>query len=129
MQNVFLIVHNQESYEKHPDLIGFYVKTDLDGKPIRDEKNEFIPEHSMVKEIKPGYQIVYYTRGDHLIRGIFEVGEKLKEGDDRRAEDWTRSLTQFTIKPILIPKTDVDFLIFIRRNKHVLKVNVNDIMI
>jgi len=107
-ENIFLVVHDEESYEKHPDLIGFYVKTDLNGNPIRDKNNELIPEHPTVSEINSGDKVVYYTRGDHLIRGIFTVGEKLKEDDDRRAKDWTRGLVQFTIEPVLKPKSDVD---------------------
>jgi len=90
-------------------LIGFYVKTDLNGIPIRDKKNEFIPEHPTAGEIGAGDKVVYYTRGDHLIRGIFEVSENLREGDDRRAKDWTHGLIQFAIKPILKPISDVDF--------------------
>lgn len=107
--NIFFVVHDEESYEKHPDLIGFYVKTDLDGKPLRNAKGELISEHPTVNEIRPKDRVVYYTRGDHLIRGIFEVSEKLKEGDDRRAKDWTRGLVQFVIEPILKPRGDVDF--------------------
>jgi len=108
-KNIFFVVHDEESYEKHPDLIGFYVKTDLNGNPIRDENNRLIPEHPTVSEIRTGDKVVYYARGDHLIRGIFEVEEKLSEVDNRRAKDWTRGLIQFTIKRILIPKSDVDF--------------------
>jgi hypothetical protein len=108
-RNIFFVVHDEDSYEKHPDLTGFYVKTDLNGTPIRDKNNKLIPEHSTVSEIKSGDKVVYYTRGDYLIRGIFEVGEKLGESDNRRAKDWTRGLIQFAIKPILKPKSDVDF--------------------
>lgn len=108
-RNIFFVVHDEASYEKHPDLVGFYVKTDLDGEPLRNAKGELIPEHSTVSEIRPEDRVVYYTRGDHLIRGIFEVTEKLREGDDRKAEDWTRGLVQFVIEPILKPGGDVDF--------------------
>ena len=108
-KNIFFVVHDEESYEKHPDLIGFYVKTDLDGKPLRNAKGELIPEHPTVNEIGPKDRVVYYTRGDHLIRGIFEVTEDLEEGNGRRAEDWTRGLVQFVIEPILKPRSDVDF--------------------
>jgi len=109
MEKIFFIVHNKESYERHPNLIGFFNKSDLEGKPIRGTKNELIPDNSLVDEIKPGDKIVYYSRGDYLIRGIFEVVEKLEEDDDRIAKDWKRSLIQFTIKPISKPKSDVDF--------------------
>ncbi|MDI6846952.1 MAG: hypothetical protein QMD23_02320 [Candidatus Bathyarchaeia archaeon] len=108
-KNIFFVVHDEESYEKHPDLIGFYVKTDLDGKPMRNARGELIPEHSTVNEIRPKDRVIYYTQGDHLIRGIFEVTEKLKEGDARRAKDWTRGLVQFVIELILKPRGDVDF--------------------
>lgn len=108
-KNVFFVVHDEESYEKHPNLIGFYVKTDLDGKPLRDAKDNLIPEHPTVNEIRPKDRVVYYTRGGHLIRGIFEVTEKLEEGDNRIAKDWTRGLVQFVIKPVLRPRGDVDF--------------------
>jgi len=108
-KNTFFVVHDDESYEKHPDLTGFYVKTDLSGNPIRDKNNQLIPEHPTVAEIRSGDTIVYYTRGDHLIRGIFEVGEKLSEIDEHRAKDWKRGLIQFAIKPMVKPKSDVDF--------------------
>ena len=69
--DMFFIVHVEESFQKHPDLIGFHVKTDLEGNPIRNKQNDVIPEHSMVNQLKAGNKIIYYTRGDHLVRGIF----------------------------------------------------------
>lgn len=117
-ENIFFIVHDEESYEKHPNLIGFGIKTDFDRNPIRDKKGKTIPENSTVDKIKPGSKIVYYTLGDHLIRGIFAVGDKLEEGDRRRARDWGQSGIEFTIEPILKPKSDVDFrnIIFSGKN-------------
>ena len=117
-KNIFFVVHDEESYNQHPDLIGFYVKTDQDGKPIRNAKGELVSDHLTVGEIRPKDRVVYYTRVDHFIRGIFEVTEKLKEGDDRRAKDWTRRLVQFAIKPILKPRRDLDFrnIIFCGKN-------------
>lgn len=120
-EEIFFIVHDEESYRKHPNLIGFFVKTDLGGNPLRDKSNNFVPENSTVNEIKPGSNIVYYSRGDHLIRGIFEVGERLKENDNRKAGDWTRSPVQFTIKPILKPKSEVDFRNIIFSGKETLE--------
>lgn len=108
-ENIFFIVHNEESIEQHPNLIGFYAKTDLNGKPLRNGKGDFIPEHPTVNEIRPKDRVVYYTKGDYLLRGIFEVSEKLEEGDNRRANDWTRGLVQFVIKPVLKPRGNVDF--------------------
>lgn len=119
MQNIFFVVHDQESYGKHPDLIGFYVKTDLDGKPIKDKNGEFIPDHSFVNKIELGDKIIYYTRGDYLIRGIFEVKEKLKEDSERRAADWQPTV-QFVITPVLKPKTSVDFRNLIFSGKYTL---------
>lgn len=108
MSNIFFIVHNQESYEKRPDLLGFYVKTDLDGKPIRNRKRKRVPENALVNEVKPGDKIVYYTRGDHLIRGIFQVEERLDENDEYRNKDWDPDV-QFKIRPVFKPKRFVDF--------------------
>jgi hypothetical protein len=31
-ENAFFIVHDADSFEKHPDLIGFGIKTGLDKK-------------------------------------------------------------------------------------------------
>lgn len=120
-KSIFLVVHDEESYEKHPDLIGFYVKTDLSGNPVRDKNGGLVPEHPTVGEIRPKDKIVYYTRGDHLIRGIFEVDEKLSESGNRRAKDWKRGLIQFTIKPLLKPKSDVDFRNIIFSGKETLE--------
>jgi len=50
---MFFIVHDQETYENHPDLIGFGGKTDLKGEPIKDKNGEPIPENSWVNKIKP----------------------------------------------------------------------------
>jgi len=108
MLNAFFVVHNPEAYEKRPDVLGFYVKTDLDGKPLRNKRGEWEPENSIVNEIKSGDKIVYYTRGDYLIKGIFEVEEKLKENDERRHKLWDPDI-QFKIRQVLLPKTPVDF--------------------
>jgi len=108
MANAFFIVHNPIAYGKKPDLIGFYAKRDLDGKPVRDKQGKRIPENSLVSEIEPGDKVVYYTRGDYLIRGIFEVEEKLAENDKRRCKEWDPDI-QFKIKMIFPPKTPVDF--------------------
>ena len=75
----------------------------------------------MVNKIKPGDKIIYYSRGDHLIRGIFEIGEKLRENDTRIARDWVRSPVQFTIIPILKPKGDLDFRNIIFSGKETLQ--------
>lgn len=117
-ENTFFIVHDEESFENHPNLIGFGVKTDLDKNPIRNKSGKAIPENLTVTRIKPGDKIVYYTRGDYLIRGIFTVREKLEEGDKRRAGDWSRSNIQFIIELLVKPKNDVDFrnIIFSGKN-------------
>lgn len=108
-EGIYFVVHDEESFENHSDLIGFGVKTDLNGNPIHDKGGKTIPENLTVVKIRPGDKIVYYTRGDHLIRGIFGVEEKLDEGDRRRARDWSRHGIQFRIKPVTKPKSDVDF--------------------
>jgi hypothetical protein len=108
-ENIFFVVHDEESYEGHSDLVGFGVKTDLNGKLIRNKRGEPIPENQNVPKVRSGDKIVYYTRGDFLIKGIFTVERELKEGDSQRAKDWSRTNIQFKIKPYIKPKTDVDF--------------------
>lgn len=108
-ENAFFIVHDADSFENHPDLIGFGVKTDLDKKPLRNQEGKVIAENSVVNKIKLGDKIVYYTLGDYLIRGIFSVRDKLEEGDKRRAKDWSPFTIEFIIDPCVMPKNDVDF--------------------
>jgi hypothetical protein len=48
-ENIFFVVHDEESYEDHPDLVGFGVKTDLNGKPIRNKRGEPIPENQRAR--------------------------------------------------------------------------------
>lgn len=66
MGKTFFVVHDSDSFDKHPNLIGFHVKTDLNGQPLRGKENKLIPENPTVNEIMPGDKIVYYTRGDTL---------------------------------------------------------------
>lgn len=117
-ESIFFIVHDEDSFENHPDLIGFGVRTDLDGNPIRNKSGRTIPDNLIVARLKTGDKVIYYSRGDHLIRGIFTVEEKLEEGDARRAKDWSRHGVQFKIEPFIKPKTDVDFrnIIFSGKN-------------
>lgn len=49
-KHIFLVLHDEDSYEAHPDLIGFHVKTDLNGEPIRDKRGKLIPENPLVSE-------------------------------------------------------------------------------
>lgn len=116
--SAFFIVHDADSFENHPNLIGFGVKTDLDKKPLRDNDGKVVPENLTVTKIKAGDRIVYYTLGDYLIRGIFTVCETLEEGDKRRAKDWSPFGIQFIIEPLVMPKNDVDFrnIIFFGKN-------------
>ena len=106
--NIFFIVHDEDAFQRHPNLIGFYVKTNLDGKVIRDEKRELIPEVGLVSEIKLGDKIIYYTCRDYFIRGIFKVIERIRESDERYARDWSPTV-QFKIEPLVKPKKIVDF--------------------
>ena len=108
-ENLFFVVHDEDSFQNHPNLVGFAVKTDLNKNPIRDKKGKVIPENSTVNNLKASDKIVYYTNGDHLIKGTFTVGDKLEEGDKRRAKDWSPSGIQFIIEPLVVPKTDIDF--------------------
>jgi hypothetical protein len=109
MPRIFFIVHDDNSFENHPNLIGFGIKTDLDKKPIRDTKGKVIADNSLVSKIEPEDTVIYYTLGDYSVRGIFKVKEKLEEGDVRRAKDWSPSTIEFLIEPIITPKNDIDF--------------------
>jgi hypothetical protein len=113
---VFFIVHDAGSFTAHPDLLGFAPKRLQDGTPARHSNGEIVPANFHVREINPGDIIVYYTRGDYLIRGIYRVKERLSELDSRRADDWG-DVVQFLIEPIAKPNRDVDFrdLVYRRR--------------
>ena len=108
-RNIYFIVHGKEDLEKHPNVLGLLVKVDKNGAPLLDEHGNFIPVSSKTEDIKRGDLVVYYTLGDCMIKGIFEIArEKLGKNDRRRVKEWKRGQIQFIIKPVLKPDEGVD---------------------
>jgi hypothetical protein len=108
-QGKYFIVHGAEDLEQHPNVLGLLVRVDKKGKPLRDRRGSFLPVSNWTKNVKLGDRVVYYTRGDHMIKGIFEVASKeLDKKDGRRVKEWKRGLIQFMIRPILRPDKGVD---------------------
>ena len=103
--NKWLIVHSLESYAQNPKLIGFAAKTRLDGSIVRDKKGNPVPSFKTTERIKAGDKIVYYCKGDYVIKGIYEVGKLQYE----KEEQWPDTPLQFEIIPILELDIPYDF--------------------
>lgn len=100
-QEAYLIVHNEDAFERHPNMLGLVVSVDKSG--------NVKPLSPLTNRIRQGVNVVYYTSGDYAVRGIFEVAsDRLDEGDKRRIKEWTSDI-QFIIKPKLKPVESVDF--------------------
>lgn len=95
--NKWLIVHSLDSYSENNRMLGFPAKTELDGKISMDEKNKPIPAFEKIINIKKGDHIVYYCKGDYVIKGIFKVIHSHFAKEKR----WKRSPFQFEIDPII----------------------------
>jgi hypothetical protein len=110
VQKAYLVVHGQEDLEKHPNVLGLLVRVDKTGMPLKDEHGDFIPVSYKTNEIEQGDQVVYYTTGDHMIKGIFEIAsDRLDKNDFRRVKEWKHGRVQFIIQPILEPDVGVAF--------------------
>lgn len=92
----WLIVHSLESYSQNPRMIGFPAKTKLDGS-FDLVNGKPVPSFKRIKEIKPGDKIVYYCKGDSVIKGIYEI-VRPHFGKENK---WPDSPYQFEIKPII----------------------------
>ncbi|MDH5390209.1 MAG: EVE domain-containing protein [Candidatus Bathyarchaeota archaeon] len=109
VQRAYFIVHGKEDFEKHPNLLGLLIRVSKNGVPLLDGNGNFIPVSRYTDGIERGVTVVYYTSGDYMIKGIFEVAsDRLDESDRRRAKEWKRSI-QFIIRPILKSDDGVDF--------------------
>ena len=103
--NKWLVVHNLESFSENSRMLGFVGKNSLDGSPALNSQGNPVPNDVKVLEVKPGDLVVYYCRGDSVIKGIYEVlqacyGEETK---------WPESPFQFKIKPIIELDDPYDF--------------------
>jgi len=101
VQEAYLIVHNKDAFERHPNMLGLTVRIDKSG--------NVKPLSPLTDKIRQRVTVVYYTSGDYMVEGIFEVAsDRLDEGDERRVKEWTSDI-QFIIKPKLKPVEGVDF--------------------
>ncbi len=95
----WLIVHSLESFNQNPNLIGFAAKAELDGRAVKDKEGKLIPAFKTITEIKSGDKIIYYCKGDSVIKGIFEIAKPVYAQEPQ----WPDSPFQFQIKPLLVP--------------------------
>jgi len=105
----WLIVHSLESFGQNPRMIGFAAKTRLDGSPVLDDNGKPSPAFMRIKEIEPGDRIVYYCKGDSVIKGIYEIVQP----DYAKEKQWPDSPFQFEIKPIVELEDPYDFKLLI----------------
>ena len=103
--NKWLIVHDLESFRENPKMIGFVGKKNLDGSPTLDSHGNPLPADKKVLKIRPGDMVVYYCRGDSVIKGLYEI-VRAHYGEETR---WSESPFQFTIKPIIELDEPYDF--------------------
>jgi len=101
----WFIVHSLESFGQNPRMIGFAAKTKLDGSPVRDSDGDPIPAIGKIREIKPGDRIVYYCKGDSVIKGIYEIVHEYYAKESQ----WPDSPFQFEIRPIIELEEPYDF--------------------
>lgn len=95
--NNWLIVHSLDSFADNSRMIGFQAKEELDGKFRKDENGKVIPAFERINEIKKGDKIVYYCKGDSVIKGIYEIN-RINFAKEKK---WSGSPFQFELKPII----------------------------
>lgn len=105
----WLIVHSLESYGQNSRLVGFHVKTNLDGSVVKDENGNPVPKWKTIKELKAGDKIVYYCKSDYVIKGIYKVGQ-LRYGEEVQ---WPESPYQYEISPIIELDIPYDFKLLV----------------
>jgi len=103
--NKWLVVHDLESFSENSRMIGFVGKKNLDGSPTLDSHGNPLPADKKVLKIRPGDVVVYYCRGDSVIKGLYEI-VRANYGKESR---WLESPFQFEIEPILELDEPYDF--------------------
>jgi len=103
--NKWLAVHNLEAFSENSRMLGFVGKNGLDGSPTLDSQGNPVPADSKVLEIKPGDRVVYYCRGDSVIKGLYEIVQALYGKETK----WPESPFQFEIKPVIELDEPYDF--------------------
>ena len=101
----WLIVHDLESFRQNPNTIGFAVKRGLDGLPTLTSHGKPTPADSKVLEIEPGDIVVYYCRGDSVIKGLYEIVQHFYGKETR----WQENPYQFEIKQVVTLDVPYDF--------------------
>lgn len=101
----WLIVHSLESFSQNPRMIGFPAKTRVDGSIVLNDNKDPVPVIERVFEVKSGDRVVYYCKGDSVIKGIYEVVQR----HYAKETQWLDSPFQFEIKPIIELEDPYDF--------------------
>ena len=86
----WFIIHNIESYNQHSDMIGCKIRNNRNRKPFFKAFNN----------IKKGDEIIYYSTGNYLIIGIFEVVSNIFYHED----DVWKKVMAYKIKPKTMPE-------------------------
>jgi len=101
----WLVVHDLESFSENPNAIGFAVKRGLDGQPTLDGHGKPTPADAKALEIEPGDAVVYYCRGDSVVKGLYEI---VRHCYGKEA-GWQENPYQFEIKPVVTLDELYDF--------------------
>lgn len=84
------MVHDLESFNQHPDLIGSRVK----------EPGLQKPSYNRFGEISKGDKIVYYAKGDMFVVGTFEITSKMEY---RKNDPEWGEIMVFQLEPEIVP--------------------------
>ena len=93
----WLVVHDLEAFGENPRMLGFVGKRNLDGSPTLDNRGNPVPADTKVLKMKPGDLVVYYCRGDSVIKGLYGIVQ-VHYGKESK---WPESPFQFEIEPVL----------------------------
>jgi len=107
--NKWLVVHSLESYTQNPTMIGFPAKKELDGSLSLDKSGKAVPASPRVSEMKSGDRIVYYCKGDSVVKGIYEI----VQSHFAKETQWPDSPFQFEIKAIIELEEPYDFKLLV----------------
>jgi len=107
--NKWLVVHDLKSFNINPRKIGFAARAKSSGTPKSSNRNQYLPAINLINDIKAGDKIVYYCKGDSVIKGIFEIINR----EDTKEIRWPDSPVQFNIKPIIELDDPYDFKLLV----------------
>ena len=101
----WFVVHSLESYAENQRMIGFPAKTKSDGTVASDEEGNSSPAFERISELQPGDRIVYYCKGESVIKGIYEI----MQAHYAKESQWPDSPFQFQMRPIVELEQPYDF--------------------